>query len=243
MTDKRSFGETKDGIGSYTVSDGTKRYRVVYRDGRRVKSKAGFRTKGAAKAWLRNTLVDLENGEHIETKRATETFGAYVERWLVKLAADPAIRQNTWSSYESNYRIHIKPTFGDTEFRHLDTEAVRTWHTKMKGKKKHGAKEPTNVLAQATCDEGLIGSCGASAARRWRTATYGTTLAASRRPAPNPSTSMCARNRRVLRRFEPWPLPCPSVTGRWSCWLASAGCDGANSLACNGGTSTCRTAR
>lgn len=135
------FDETKDGIGSYTLADGTKRYRVVFRVGRKVQSKAGFRTKGAAKAWLRHTLVNVDKGEHIVASKARALFGDYAERWLETAKDNPAIRQNTWDAYEYQYRVHIKPTFGEMEFRHMDTEAVRTWHTKLKATPKHVAKK------------------------------------------------------------------------------------------------------
>lgn len=132
------FNKTKDGIGSYKLANGATRYRVVYRVGRKVRSKGGFSTKSAARTWQRHTLVALDKGEHIDTKKARATFGDYADRWLNRIAGDPSIRANTWHSYEMNYRMHIEPTFGETEFRDLDTEAVRTWHMKLKVTKKHG---------------------------------------------------------------------------------------------------------
>lgn len=142
------FNTTKDGIGTYTLLNGDTRYRVVYRVGRKVRSKGGFTTKGAAQAWQRHTLVALDKGEHIDTKKARATFGDYADRWLERIAEDPAVRANTWTSYDGQYRMHIKPTFGETEFRDLDTEAVRTWHAKLKATTKHNGKKP---LSASTC--------------------------------------------------------------------------------------------
>jgi integrase len=145
-----TFNETKHGIGSYTLANGDLRYRVVYRVGRKVMTKAGFRSKGEAKAWQRHTLVALDKGEHIETSKARALFGDYAERWLERASDDPGIRLNTWNAYEYQYRVHVRPTFGEMEFRHLDTEAVRTWHTRMKATKKHGKKEQPSLSA-STC--------------------------------------------------------------------------------------------
>jgi integrase len=144
------FNDTKDGIGSYTLANGQTRYRVVYRVGRKVQSKAGFRTKSEAKAWQRHTLVALDKGEHIENRKTRARFGEYADRWLQRAKDDPSIRITTWNAYESQYRVHVKPTFGDVEFRHLDTEAVRTWHTKMKGKARHGDATHGHLSA-STC--------------------------------------------------------------------------------------------
>lgn len=146
----KRFNDTKDGIGSYTLANGQTRYRVVYRVGRKVQSKAGFRTKGEAKAWQRHTLVALDKGEHIENRKTRALFGDYADRWLQRAKNDPGIRLNTWNAYEYQYRVHIKPTFGEVEFRHLDTEAVRTWHTKMKGTARHG-DDTHGHLSASTC--------------------------------------------------------------------------------------------
>jgi integrase len=128
-----TFGKVTDGIGSYTISDGSTRWRVVYKMGRSVKSKGGFKTKGAAQHWQRHTLVARDTGNLVDAKHARQTVGAYAEDWLSTKAN---LRPSTAAAYDYLYRIHVEPTFGTVQFRDLDAAKVRTWHAKLLRTKK-----------------------------------------------------------------------------------------------------------
>ncbi len=123
-----TFGKVTDGIGSYTISDGSTRWRVVYKVGRSLRSKGGFKTKGAALHWQRHTLVARDTGNLVDTKNARQTFGPHAEAWLESKAK---LRQSTAATYEYLYRVHIAPTFAEVQFRDLDTAKVRAWNAKL----------------------------------------------------------------------------------------------------------------
>jgi integrase len=86
----------------------------------------------------------LDKGEHVDSAKAKESFGVYAERWLTRLN----VRPSTAALYEMHYRIHLKPTFAAMEFRHMDTEAVRTWHAKLL---RTNRLRSTRRLSPATC--------------------------------------------------------------------------------------------
>ena len=115
-----SFGKVVDGIGVYTIGDGSKRYRVVYKVGRNLRSKGGFKTKGAAQHWQRHTLVNIDNDTHVDVRKGKTTFGTYATERLDRMS----VRPSTGALYRYQHRIHIEPTFGDMEFRRMDTEAA-----------------------------------------------------------------------------------------------------------------------
>lgn len=141
------FSKTTNGIGTYTLKNGDRRWRVVYRVNGTTKSKGGFTTKAAAQHWQRHTLVSLDKGEHVDVSRGRTTFGYYVTGWLERLDSDPTIRGNTYAMYEYLLRVHILPTFEHTQFRSLTTPAVRAWHAEMKSKP---AQTKTGRLGQST---------------------------------------------------------------------------------------------
>ena len=87
---KTVYGPVVNGVGSYVLPSGEKRYRVVQKvPGRRKTiNKGGFRTKGAAKHWLRETLNKLHDGTHVSGADARKTFGPFAERWLEKYGRD-----------------------------------------------------------------------------------------------------------------------------------------------------------
>lgn len=122
------FNKVVDGIGEYRLANGDRRWRVVYKVGRHLRGKAGFKTKAAAQHWQRHTLVSLDKGEHVDTAKAKATFGPYALRWLENAAH---LRPSTAASYEFQYRVHIAPTFANVAFKDLDPEAVRTWHARL----------------------------------------------------------------------------------------------------------------
>lgn len=132
--------------GSVTKRNG--KWRARYWDAQGKQHSRTFTLKGHADTWLQDELAEMHSGKvRLED---TESFSTYADAWLKKLASDPDVRKNTWDAYEYQYRVHIKPTFGDVEFRHLTPEMVRTWHAKLRTKRKHG-KEANPPLSRSTC--------------------------------------------------------------------------------------------
>ena len=142
------FGKVVDGIGGYRLANGDRRWRVVYKVGRSLRGKGGFKTKAAAQHWQRHTLVSLDKGEHMDTTKAKATFGPYAEQWLENAAH---LRSSTAASYEYQYRIHLAPTFAGLAFKDIDTATVRSWHARLLRTKRQGTDR---LLAPATVAKG-----------------------------------------------------------------------------------------
>lgn len=139
------FTNTRDGVGSYTLKDGSKRHRVVYRHNGKVRSKGGFRTKGEAKAWRDRQRITVSRGDDPNPTIRRELFGAFAERWLDE--HEDGVRPSTNALYRMLYRRHIAPTFADTAFRHVSQQAVKDWHRWVKRKP---AQTKTKRLSDST---------------------------------------------------------------------------------------------
>ena len=87
-----TFDKTAGGIGRYTLSDGSTRWRVVFKFDGKTRSKCGFRTKGEAQHWQRHTLVSIDKGEHITPEKRRLTFGTFAEDWLGTANLRPSTR-------------------------------------------------------------------------------------------------------------------------------------------------------
>src|SRR5436190_926919 len=62
----RTYGDLRNGIGTYTLANGSKRYRVVYRVNGQVRSKGGFRDKAGARHWQTQNAADVDTGTWID---------------------------------------------------------------------------------------------------------------------------------------------------------------------------------
>jgi integrase len=80
-------------------------------------------------AWV--TLVRGGKAAKIDRR----TVADVAEMWLAHLKArveSEALRQRTYDSYESGYRLHIKPVYGGRELRSLVVEDFVEWHHKQR---------------------------------------------------------------------------------------------------------------
>jgi integrase len=132
--------------GSVKQVEATGNWRARYRDASGKAHSRTFKLKGHAQNWLRDELNVMHSGAPV-VKDAT-TLDAYVTKWTKRVALD--IRTTTAQTYGTYYRVHIKPTLGSVEFRHLDSEAVRDWFDKLRTTKRHG-NEDSPALSRATC--------------------------------------------------------------------------------------------
>lgn len=92
------------GVDSYTVADGSTRYRIRWsKNGIRQKPKGGFKTPEAAVAWC-----DEQRGADVLSRASTTNEVAAVvkrEIWAHKTGATP-------KSYESSYLVRAEPLIG-----------------------------------------------------------------------------------------------------------------------------------
>jgi integrase len=126
----RTNGDVRNGIGTYSLKSGQKRYRVVYRMNGRVKSKGGFVTKEAARRWQTKNASDVDTGQWIDPSLGRKTFGAFAGDWLPTVD----VRPNTVALYDYLLRQHIYPTFEHTPLHNITTTAVRHWLADLRKK-------------------------------------------------------------------------------------------------------------
>lgn len=137
-----TFGKVTDGIGSYTISDGSTRWRVVYKVGRSVRGKAGFKTKGAALHWQRHTLVDVEKGDWVAPERKRVTFGTFADEWLESAKLRPSTR--TLYGYILG---HDLAGWRDVPLGQITSASVRKWRRELETRK---SSTKSGTLSDAT---------------------------------------------------------------------------------------------
>ena len=78
-------------------------------DGRPEWLTATFKKQGAAKDFVRETLEAMKGGKLVKPSQLT--LGEYLDRWLED-AAKPALRANTFASYQTSLDLYIRPELG-----------------------------------------------------------------------------------------------------------------------------------
>lgn len=88
---------------------------VTYR--RRQRRKRGFARKSDADSWLRDQLIAVEDGTHVDASKLT--LREYLQRqWLP--AIQPQVAETTYRGYESDIRNHVVPTLGGIRLQALE---------------------------------------------------------------------------------------------------------------------------
>ena len=148
---KTLFGPLVRGVGWYVLPSGDKRWRVVYRKGRKQRSKGGFLTEGAADHWRSHNAVKVDTGKWVDSTNAREDFGPYVTDWFRDasdgVGRDEPLKPKTQQLYDSLLKNHILPYFKATQFRDFDRQAIKDWLAVLR---KKPAKTKTGRLSRST---------------------------------------------------------------------------------------------
>jgi hypothetical protein len=135
-------------IKAYTTAGG-KRYRVRYRKpGGAQTDKRDFTTKRDAELYLANVEVKKSTGDYVDPARGKITIGELGAKWL---ASRNHLKPSSKAAYESAWRIHVNPVWGDEAVASVEFSDVQFWLTAMsKGDDEHKAKSPTIVRRSTT---------------------------------------------------------------------------------------------
>jgi integrase len=143
MARKKSNGEgsitkRKNGtwMGRVTVGrneDGSVKRQTVY-----------GKTKQEVVEKTTKILNELQTGTYIEATKLT--LGQWLDTWLWDYKK-PSVRPNTFSSYEQNVRIHIKPEIGDVLLKELKPVTIQKFYN---SKHKDGDTEAKDKISAAT---------------------------------------------------------------------------------------------
>lgn len=113
-------------IESYQNSTGTTLYRVRYRkpDGSQT-SKRGFTTKRDARKFLNTVEVSKHAGLYIDPTKGNLPVKHFAETWLANKKA--STKPSVYQTYESRWRVHVEPRWGQTPISKVDPETVQKW--------------------------------------------------------------------------------------------------------------------
>ncbi len=135
------------------------RWQARYRaDGVWRAAPATYRTKRDAEAFLAATRADIERGTWLPPEQGRIPLRQYADKWLEQKR--PTLRPRSQEQYETNLRLHIKPTLGDKDLSKISPSMVRQWHADLLAAEKPGAPTVAKcyrllhaILATAVEDE------------------------------------------------------------------------------------------
>lgn len=111
---------------------------------RRQRSKSGFRTRKAAETWLRDTVQQIETGQHIEPSRLT--VREFLHRWMEE-SAGPRLSPASREAYTRAIEQHISPLLGDRPLLRLSPLDISAW---VNDRRTRGRKDGTGGLSANT---------------------------------------------------------------------------------------------
>lgn len=117
-------------IHEYEASDGSKRYRVLYRDpAHRQRQKRGFRTKKAAKDYIARVTVAINDHDYIDPHGGRTLIEDLGETWLE--GKQGAIKPKYYGDLESAWRVHVQPQWGDRTVASIRHSEIQAWVSQL----------------------------------------------------------------------------------------------------------------
>jgi integrase len=87
---------------------------------------ASFKLKTDAQTFLNGLTADVQRGEYVDPRKASETFGTVAEQWI--LTKQGAKRKpKTLAGYRSLLDTIVLPQWGDVPLKRIDYERCSTW--------------------------------------------------------------------------------------------------------------------
>lgn len=128
---RRKCGPLDNGVGWVLHPDGRRAWRVVYRVGGKVHSRAGFETKGAARAWQAKNRVSVDTGTHVAPAGGRTLFKDWYAKWATTRLD---LRPSTRARDDSYLRNYVLPAFGDLPLRRIDHMTITDWIAALCGR-------------------------------------------------------------------------------------------------------------
>ncbi|GAB2688402.1 tyrosine-type recombinase/integrase [Kitasatospora kifunensis] len=115
-----------------------------------------FATKGDAEAWLVETETDIRREEWRDPNAGAVNFLLYATAWIDERDLAPL----TDELYRRLLRLHLEPTFGESELKEITAPQVRAWRAALvkEGKKTTAAKayRLLKAVLETAVDDELI---------------------------------------------------------------------------------------
>lgn len=117
-------------VSKYQNTSGETLYRVRYRTPEnRQTDKRGFRTKRDANAFAASVEVKKMSGEYIAPSLGKVTIGSLGPSWLERQKGH--MKPSGFRSYESAWRNHVQPRWGDVQLQNVKYSEVQAWVTTL----------------------------------------------------------------------------------------------------------------
>lgn len=104
--------------------DRPKPWRVRYRDPTGRERSKSFTRKTDADRFAATVQADLIRGDWTDPRLSQTTLAEWAQRWL---RTKTHLKPKTLAGYQSNLDVHVLPTFGRHQLRHIDRMAVEEW--------------------------------------------------------------------------------------------------------------------
>ena len=147
-------------IHEYAASDGSKRYRVLYRDpAHHQRQKRGFKTKKAAKDYIARVTVAINDQDYIDPHGGRTLIDDLGETWLEGKRG--AIKPKYYGDLESAWRVHVKPQWGERTVASIRHSEVQAWVSQLSGgdaSKGMPGRSPTVVIRAYGVLKGIFDS-------------------------------------------------------------------------------------
>ncbi len=121
-------------VEKYQTASGATLYAVRYRKPDNKQTwKRGFTTKRDAKAWANSVEVKKMAGEYVAPSLGKVTVGELGPSWLERQKGH--MKPSGFRSYESAWRVHVKPHWSSVTIADVKFSDVQTWVTEIGAKR------------------------------------------------------------------------------------------------------------
>lgn len=103
------------------------KFRATYRDAAGKRHTKTWPTKTAAKTWALDQEAKVRDGSH----RDPRSGRMKVREWWAHWAPTRVIEDNTRAAYDSQWRNHIEPRWGDERLDMIGTDDIEAWIAQM----------------------------------------------------------------------------------------------------------------
>lgn len=140
-------------------TDGTVRFKARVKSGGRQVATRRFERRTEAIAWEREQVQRLSRGDWIDPSRGRVTLAFIAEGWLTTRSS---VKRRTRETDESNWRVHIAPTFASRPVTSITTAEVSEWAARLvaSGRSPATVKRSLatlrSILSHAQADDRLL---------------------------------------------------------------------------------------
>lgn len=111
-------------VHKYETAEGVRWYVSYTRPDKSRSKKRGFRTKSKALAWESANRADMARGVWIDERLSSVPLKEVGDRWI---ESKRGLKPVSFMMYESRYRVHVRPAFGDRPVSSIRYSEVQQW--------------------------------------------------------------------------------------------------------------------